>query len=95
METQLSLNSGQYVLYGFLLTSIIARRDAHNMLTRDESIELAQLVVDLTDLELYGDTTDCPDVMVMVNPEDAFGIFCEWYDENQTHFQEYLDESEI
>jgi hypothetical protein len=95
MENNLSLNSGQYVLYGFLLTSIQGQRDSsyNNLLTVDDTIKLVKLVIELTGDEFYVDTIDCPDVRIMIHPQDAFQIFCDWYDENETYFEEFLVES--
>lgn len=89
----LTMNYGQHVLFGFLTTSLHGNREYELML--DELSELAALVIDLTSAEYYeGENLDAPDVQIMIRPQDAFDIFSEWYDENETYFEEYLEVSE-
>lgn len=89
---ELQLNYGQHILFGFTMTSLTAR--SHRDYTVDETIEIAELVNELTCLEYYNDDPQqCPDVRIMTHPQDAFQIFCDWYDENETYFEEFLVES--
>lgn len=90
METILTLNSGQHILFGYLLTSIEGRINGD--LSLDSTIQLAELVIELTDQDKYLSPLGCPDVQIMVNPQNSFEIFCDWYDENETYFQEFLVE---
>lgn len=89
METLLTLNSGQHILFGFLMTSLYARsgRDSY---TIEETLEIAGLVKELTALELYDNVFETPDVLLMSVPEQAYEIFDEWYDENENYFQKFL-----
>lgn len=88
-----NMNYGQHILYGYLCSSIHGQRK--NELTMNELSEIESLVIELTSLELYdGKPLDTPDVQTMIRPQDSFDIFCEWYDENQTYFEDYLAVSE-
>ena len=86
-DTITSLNYGQHILFGFLSTSMQSQKGSE--LTPFELSHIASLVEELTSLEYYeGEAVDAPDVQIMISPQDAFKIFCEWYDENVTYFQE-------
>jgi len=90
-ETITSLNYGQHILFGFISTSIHAQRG--ESLTVEELVDIAIIVEYLTDLELYNYIeTDCPDIQIMMNPAEAFNIFCEWYEENKNYFEDFLAE---
>lgn len=87
METILSLNSGQHILFGFALTSLQGK--LNRTFTLEGNIKLAELVKELTDVELYGDVLDCPDVTIMTEPHNAYKIFDEWFEENEIYFEHF------
>lgn len=87
METILTLNSGQHILFGFALTSLQSK--TNRFFSLEVNIQLAKLVSELTSLELYGDGCDCPDVMIINEPHNAFKIFEEWFEENQIYFEHF------
>lgn len=89
----LKLTYGQHVLFGFTMTSLTARSNRNY--TVDETIEIAELVYELTDLNHYNDDPlQCPDIQIMTNPEKSFTIFEHWIEENETYFSEYLRKEE-
>ena len=77
----LSLNYGQIIMYGYLTTSISAQKNCD--LSFDELETIIDLIVETTDPEFYDDELECPDVKIMMYPEQSFQIFCDWYDENE------------
>jgi hypothetical protein len=72
---------GQYILFGFLSTSLEGQLD--KPLSQMQLHDIMNLVVELTSVDLYGSPDECPDVRIMVEPQNAFNIFCDWYDENE------------
>ena len=87
MNPIIDLNYGQHLLYSYLCISIHGRRNKD--ITLEESTELIELVIDLTREELYeGEHT--PDVQIMIQPDKSFEIFCDFWDENETYFVEFL-----
>jgi len=88
MKTILTLNSGQHILFGFLMTSLQGR--SGRTYTIEETIEIAGLVKELTSIELYECDLDCPDVQVMTKPEQAYQIFEEWFNENEIYFEDFF-----
>lgn len=88
METILSLNSGQHILFGFVLTSLQGK--TNRIFTLEANIKVAELVKELTDVELYGDVLDCPDVTIMTEPQNAYKIFDEWFEENEIYFEHFF-----
>jgi hypothetical protein len=92
MENILSLNTGQHIMFGFLCNSIIGQEmyDVTYNLSLNQISNIIDLVVKLTDESLYENTEECPDYKIMVNPENAFNIFCDWYDENETYIVDNL-----
>lgn len=88
METILTLNSGQHTLFGFLMTSLQGR--SGRTYTIDQTIEIAQLVKELTSIEYYDIVFGTPDVRVMTVPHKAYQIFEEWFDENETYFEVFV-----
>jgi hypothetical protein len=90
METILTLNSGQHILFGFLMTSLQGR--SGRTYTIQETIQIAGLVKELTSIELYDNVCDTPDVQVMTKPEQTYQIFDEWFDENENYFEKFLSE---
>jgi hypothetical protein len=90
MEKLTTLNYGQYILFGFLCTSLRGNRQSD--LSISDLSAIVSLVVELTDSSLYDDDlTQCPDYMIMTNPSEAFDIFCNWYDENEGFLIEFVD----
>lgn len=87
METILSLNSGQHILFGFVLTSLQGK--TNRIFTLEGNLRLAKLVKELTEEELYGDVLECPDVTIMTEPQNAYKIFDEWFEENQIYFEQF------
>lgn len=87
METILTLNSGQHILFGFALTSLQGK--TNRTFSLEGNIQLAKLIKELTDVELYGDVLDCPDVTIMTEPQNAYRIFDEWFEENQIYFEHF------
>jgi hypothetical protein len=85
MERLLALNYGQHILYSFLCISIHGRRGS--ALEMNEYSEIISQVIELTDAEHY-DGEDTPDVLIMIQPEKAFEIFCDFWDENEIYFAE-------
>ena len=84
-EIFLSLNCGQHVLFGFTVTALQGRTG--RSLTITETLEVARLVMELTNESLYGDDMgECPDFKVMTDPETAYETFDEWFDENENYF---------
>lgn len=85
MENLLTLNYGQHILYSFLCISIEGRKGSD--LTLEDHQEIISQVIELTDVEHY-DGEDTPDVQIMIQPEKAFEIFCDFWDENEIYFAE-------
>lgn len=85
-------NYGFIILYGFISTSLEAQQGFE---LTDNQLEMIHTTLDeLVDLQFYNDEPlDCPDVRIMTYPQDAFEIFCEFYDENEIYFQKVLVES--
>ena len=80
---------GFVILYGFLSTSLEGYKGTP--LTDEELIDIHDLLDELIDPVNYGDDVrQCPDVQVMVNPSQAFEIFCDFYDENQEVIEEIV-----
>ena len=76
-EIFLSLNCGQHVLFGFTVTALQGRTG--RSLTITETLEVARLVMELTNESLYGDDMgECPDFKVMTDPETAYETFEPW-----------------
>lgn len=88
MKTILTLNSGQHTLFGFLMTSLQVR--SGRTYTIEETIEISELVKELTSTEYYDNVFDTPDVQAMNHPEIAYEIFQEWFDENETYFEDFF-----
>lgn len=86
-------NYGFNILYGFI-TLVLEAQQGFEL--TDNQLDLIHTTLDeLVDLQNYNDEPlDCPDVRIMTHPQDAFEIFCEFYFENETYFQEVLVESE-
>lgn len=91
METILSLNSGQHILFGFALTSLQGK--TNHIFTLEAKIKLAELVKELTDEELYEDVLYCPDVTIMTEPQNAYKIFNDWFEENEIYFEHFYQQS--
>jgi hypothetical protein len=89
METILKMNYGQHMLFSYLCISIAAMKE-ESVLTYEVLDELIKQVIELTDVEHYDSIEECPDHMIMVNPQDSYGIFCDFWDENEVYFVEYL-----
>jgi hypothetical protein len=87
---ELQLNYGEHILFGLTMTSLTGRSNRNY--TVDETLEIADLVHDLCGHDFY-ETEECPDFQIMINPEDTYTIFCEWFDENETYFEEYFSVS--
>ena len=89
METITKLNYGQHMLFSYLCISIAGRTDT--VLTSEVLQELINQVIELTHEEHYDyKIEDCPDFKIMTNPENSYDIFCDFWDENEVYFVEYL-----
>lgn len=87
------MNYGQKILFDFMCLSISGRKQSD--LTLFELEALQEVVEDLTHPGYYNDDDEsCPDYLIMVNPRNAFEIFCEFWEENQNYIENYLVESE-
>ena len=73
---------GFVILYGFTATSLEGQQGFP--LTDEQLVEIHNLLEELIDPINYdNDVEQCPDVQIMVNPSQAFEIFCDFYDENE------------
>lgn len=88
MDNIFTLNSGQHILFGFLLTSL--QGQANRNFNVEETIKVAELVVELTNVKLYIHSDYCPDVMIMIDPENAYDIFYDWYEENESYLGDFF-----
>jgi hypothetical protein len=88
MTTILKMNYGQHMLFSYLCISISGR--TKTVLTHEVLNELINQVIELTDQEHYDSIEECPDHMIMVNPENSYEIFCDFWDENEVYFAEYI-----
>jgi hypothetical protein len=80
---------GFVILYGFTATSLEGQKGSQ--LTEEQLVKIHNLLEELIDPVNYdNDVQQCPDVQIMVNPSEAFDIFCEFYDENEQVIQSIL-----
>ena len=80
---------GFVILYGFTATSLEGQQGFP--LTDEQLIKIHDLLEDLIDPIYYdNDVQQCPDVQIMVDPSQAFEIFCDFYDENEQLIQSIL-----
>jgi hypothetical protein len=85
METIAKLNYGQHMLFSYLCISTSGRIDA--VLTTEQLESIIESVLELTDEKYYDyKIEDCPDYLIMTNPQESYNIFCDWYDENEEYF---------
>ena len=84
METITRMNYGQHMLFSYLCISIEGRTEI--TITNQALQELIDLVIELTNEEHYDSIEECPDHMIMVNPQDSYKIFCDFWDENEGYF---------
>jgi hypothetical protein len=88
METITRMNYGQHLLFSYLCISIEGRTEKD--LKPSQLEDLINDVIELTSEDNQDTIYDCADYQVMVNPEDSYKIFCEFWDENQTYWLSYL-----
>lgn len=88
METILKMNYGQHMLFSY--SCIALEGESGRPLTIDQLHDLSDNIMGLTDESNYGSIDECPDVMIMTQPQDSYGIFCDFWEENKN----YLLESE-
>lgn len=82
----MKFNYGQHMLFSYLCISIEGRKGSE--LDKDDLNGIIKLIRELTKIEHYGTIEDCPDYLIMVQPEKSYEIFCDFWDENQTYFEE-------
>jgi hypothetical protein len=87
MDRLLILNYGQHMLYSYLCISLTGQGYE---LTRNQLSNLLDLIIELTHISNYETHLQCPDYMIMVNPENSFQIFCDFWEENRIYFVESL-----
>lgn len=81
----LSLNYGQHILFGYLCSTIEGQTKMS--LGKETLNKILTGIMELTAMDKYDfNHEQCPDVMIMMNPEISYEIFCDWYDENQEYF---------
>jgi hypothetical protein len=81
---------GFVILFGFTATSLEGQKDSP--LTDEQLGKIHNLLEELIDPVHYdNDVKECPDVQIMVNPSEAFQIFCDFYDENQQLIESILE----
>lgn len=89
MNQIFSLNFGQHILYGYICTAIQGEREAD--LTFPELENLLIQVIEITHHSNYEGIEECPDVEIMMYPENSYKIFCDFWDENQEYFLSILN----
>lgn len=82
-------NFGFVILFGFTATSLEGQKKSP---LTDEELEIIHSTIEelLHPMNYNDDILQCPDTQIMVNPERAFEIFCDFYDENETYIVENL-----
>jgi hypothetical protein len=85
MKNLAKLNYGQHMLFSYLCISTSGRIDTQ--ITKEQLDRIIESVLELTDEKHYDNKfEDCPDYLIMVNPQESYQIFCDWYDENEEYF---------
>jgi hypothetical protein len=81
------MNYGQKVLFDFSCISIEGNRCYD--LTKDELMILHDFIVEQTHEDLYnGEIEDCPDHNIMVDLSCSYDVFCQFYDEHESWYNE-------
>jgi len=89
MNQTLSLNFGQHILYGYICTAIQGEQEME--LTFPNLENIITQVIEITHHSNYERVEECPDVQIMIHPENSYKIFCDFWDENQEYFLAVLN----
>jgi hypothetical protein len=87
------LNHGQLVLLGY--TKIVLHEEfcTDNRYTPEQEKCLLSFVIDYSNEEWNdNDINKCPDYLIMIQPENSWDIFFEWFQEWRDHLEEMLEE---
>jgi hypothetical protein len=79
------MNYGQKILFDFMCISLEGRQNSE--LTNDQLVVLIEGIEEYTHLAYYNDEIEqCPDYLIMVAPQNAYQLFCDFFDENEEYF---------